>query len=120
MVLTKLEVKRYEKKKGNGDYYSFAVSIDSEEFIFLRTSRDKSDIETYKNNFSEAYISDREGGARKLVLFSIEGVSTFDMDWGRRKDFPMDRRKEEYRTLNRLVGDGDLGKIEGALEKFVL
>ena len=86
----------------------------------MKTSRDKSDIETYENNFSEAYILERESGGRKLVLFSVEGVSTFDMDWGNRNDFPLDRNEEKYRTLERLAEDGDLGKMEGVLMEFAL
>ena len=119
MALEKLNVKRYDGKGSDG-YYSFATKVCSKEFVYLETSRGSRDIEEWGNNFSEAYFLERDDGVQKLMLFSTFGVSTFDVNWEGRNDFPLDRNGEKYRALERLAGDGDLGKMEDALLEFVL
>ena len=119
-ILENLVLKRYETKKNNEGYFCFGISLGSKEFLYLQTNHEQREsIKDWKNNLSSGYKIKNQENQEKYVLFSITGISLFDLNWNNRINYELDRGSYEYKLLEKLERSQNLEKIEKLFYKII-
>lgn len=119
-ILEKLSLERYQAKKNEEGYFSFAIKLNEKKFIYLQTNPEqKESIENWKNNFSSTFKVKSNDNLEKIVLFSINGISIFDENLHNRKDYLLSRSSNLYRKLEILENSNDYNTIGNIFSKII-